>query len=776
MVGARAQPDTPRDRPPAPTARRAARGLAIATLAYLAFVVYGSLVPLDWTPRPFDEAWRAFQSMPFLRLGAGDRADWVANILLMIPFGFLLTGVLDRLGAARGIAFALAFLAALGLALAIEFGQIFFPPRTVSVNDIVAEAIGAALGAGLWVWRGDRLLRAISGWARSTHIEGRSAFLLYGYVLALAIYNLLPFDLTLSLTELYGKWRSHRVVFVPFSFPYGDAIDRALDMALDLAAWIPVGALARMARMGSAARVLAYCAGLAMGLEFLQLFVLSRVSDVTDVILAILGAGIGIVAARHLGLGPRGEPPAEARSKRGGSIAPWAWAVGYSMLILAALWFPFDFRFDPAFVRDRYAALWSVPFEKLYFQSEFRAIATLTVKAALFVPLGLLIAMGLSRTPAEQRRPAAWLATTWVVALAALGEFGQVFLPGKYADVTDVLIGAGGAFVAALVVSGPQGLRNALAPRGRARGVAVAYTALLALVWGITHWPGAPYNVRELLRPGLEWLSASLLAAAIVWLCAFPALAAWAVRGRDSSAAIKRWPGLMLAHGAIAYVLLALAVPEESIGDLVGSPVLGLNRELEYFVRSTVLYSTVVWLVFIGTLTAWPSHGDYRGTKAQLLAAAAIISAVYLPLAHWVIVVQAATDNLVELMHDGGGVLASLALGAFLVVLGATGAWIARLIPRGGRVAWLGVPILMAASALVGYGLVWLGTEQALFKYGKVFSAAQFLLSTDREHYLGGNALLLRFAIAYALACAVVGMSWRLGSERPPAASGGFES
>ena len=44
----------------------------VAWLLYVGFVVYGSLVPLDWHPLPFDDAWRQFQQLPFLQLGIDD--------------------------------------------------------------------------------------------------------------------------------------------------------------------------------------------------------------------------------------------------------------------------------------------------------------------------------------------------------------------------------------------------------------------------------------------------------------------------------------------------------------------------------------------------------------------------------------------------------------------------------------------------------------------------------------------------------------------------------
>ena len=53
-------------------------------LLYLLFVVYGSLVPLQYVDRSLDDAIQAFKNIPFLVLGIGSRADWVANLLLYL--------------------------------------------------------------------------------------------------------------------------------------------------------------------------------------------------------------------------------------------------------------------------------------------------------------------------------------------------------------------------------------------------------------------------------------------------------------------------------------------------------------------------------------------------------------------------------------------------------------------------------------------------------------------------------------------------------------------
>ena len=119
-------------------------------IAYLAFVIYGSLVPLNYNGMALDEALRHFANIPFLQLGAGSRADWIANGVLYLPLGLLLARVLrGGLGASTGTAFIGAVAMCGAVAVAVEFAQLFFPPRTVSQNDLIAEVLGSALGAWL---------------------------------------------------------------------------------------------------------------------------------------------------------------------------------------------------------------------------------------------------------------------------------------------------------------------------------------------------------------------------------------------------------------------------------------------------------------------------------------------------------------------------------------------------------------------------------------------------------------------------------------------------
>jgi len=631
------------------------------------------------------------------------------------------------------------------------------------LNDIVAESLGALVGVAIWLWRGRWLCDQVLGWARATHREGRARYLFYGYLLGLAVFNLLPLDLTLSVHDVYDKWREGRLVLVPFGFHYGSLQDLFVDLAFDVVAWIPVGILGTYARASSRRRLLLYCVGLAGLLEFFQVFVYSRVADVTDILTAALGCSIGIAFANHAGASPERSTefiPDDTESKSGIPIA-WLWAFLYACGILAALWYPFDFRFDSASASARYANFWTVPFQRLYFQSEFRAISNVALKGGLFVPLGVFLAMGVARCRGRYRTVAAWGAAIIVVALAFAAEMGQIFLPAKYPDATDVVLESGGAFLAALLISGPKNFFQGFMNRSQVRWwfLILAYALCVGGVWAMTHWPGAPYNVRELLRPELALLSAALLAFVILWLLAFPFLAAVSVRKADASAALYRWPALLAVHAAVAYLLIRLAVPVESISDIVGTPVLGGLPELERMGRATVLIAVIVWLLFVGGLTAWRT-GSTRVARRQALAVAVLISAILLPFAHWVIVVEAATDNLTELMRGGGSPFASAILSCFVIFLGATGAWIARILAMKSVGRLVAAGVLLVTSCSVGYWLITAGTESTIMKYGKSFTTLQFLLSADRESYAGIQVVLLRFSVFYAATAAALALAY----------------
>src|SRR5271168_1175948 len=70
------------------------RAYAIATLGFLIFVVYGSLVPFHYDPLSWEETWTRWEEVRARPLGVDSRTDFATNVILFIPLGFLLVGTI----------------------------------------------------------------------------------------------------------------------------------------------------------------------------------------------------------------------------------------------------------------------------------------------------------------------------------------------------------------------------------------------------------------------------------------------------------------------------------------------------------------------------------------------------------------------------------------------------------------------------------------------------------------------------------------------------------
>jgi VanZ family protein len=422
------------------------RHLAAVACAWSLFVVYGSLTPFHFQPLDWDEIPRIVQWMFEQPLVPASRGDWVTNVLLLVPFGGAVLGayLIDRdrpLRRAAGIGLVLV----LGLVLSsgVEFAQIWFPPRYPSKSDVLAQTFGNVLGMGLWILAGQRVI----DWVRRELAggqAGRAAVLLQTYAAGLLLFSLLPLDLTIRLGELWSKYKAGRIVLVPFADWNWDAAHFTAAV-LDVAALWPIGTLAALwpdpphgRRHGIAVRFLAAIAFVGL-VEFLQLFVRSRFSDVTDLILGTLGVAGGL----WLALFWRSFRGPTARSRFWIPAGCWI-AVG--LLVVAAYLTPFVPESNPGLARERLAAMFRVPLEILR-QGELLAMVLNVLKKLIwFGVLGWLTGET-ARTMAGAGRLSWSLIAGGAIAgllLAGTIEIAQAWFPPHVPDVTDILWGAVG--------------------------------------------------------------------------------------------------------------------------------------------------------------------------------------------------------------------------------------------------------------------------------------------------------------------------------------------
>lgn len=422
--------------------------LALAVL-FIAFAAYGSLVPLRFRAVDVAQAARQFAATPLIPLRAASKSDFVTNVLLFVPIGFFLLGALaDRSRKAAVVLAAPVALAGVAVSVAIEFAQIFVHGRTPSWNDVVAESLGGGIGVLVWLVVGSAVVEWMAELFRSESETDRVYRILGAYVGVWTILALLPFDFTVRLEELGEKFRAGRIVFAPF--PAGWTLRDAggtLLMAIPLGAFGVV--LSRRMRVTQPALPgLLTGLTLSVAIEVAQAFSYSRTADTTDLLMNTIGVLLGVALAARWSDGVMPALHAGPRVQMWPIAALAVWCVTLAI----RHWSPFDFVTDTTFIKSRIPGMLRVPFYSYYWGFAPYVLMDATTKLLMAVPVGALLQLIWQ----PKTRIARWLLGVALVALSAgvflTLELGQLMLPSRVPDQTDVYIGTLGAAMGVGVV------------------------------------------------------------------------------------------------------------------------------------------------------------------------------------------------------------------------------------------------------------------------------------------------------------------------------------
>jgi VanZ family protein len=367
---------------------------------------------------------------------------------MLVPFGFFGTAALAGAApgvARRALACAVVLSVSLVLSVTIETLQVFVPRRTPSLADIQAQAVGTAIGAFAWAALGREcgalLARFASGSRRALEA------VLAGYAAIRYLLLLGPLDVSVGLPELARKFRTGGVVLNPLASP-ALRWEQVPALLSDVVLAAPVGVLAMIAATPPGTRRRVPSAVFYGGLFFLsaeiaQLFVRSRRADVADLAANALGVAAGALLAAAVTtrvVGARQARPASHAVLTGGIVVAALLYAAYNLS-------PFDFTFSRAQVASRAGMLAGVPFHAYYVNQEFKALADLFLKVSLALPLGVLFQMRWRPDDSPFRRS---LVTGWLVVSAAFFsavEVGQVFLPSRFPDNSDIILGVGAVWL-----------------------------------------------------------------------------------------------------------------------------------------------------------------------------------------------------------------------------------------------------------------------------------------------------------------------------------------
>ena len=127
-----------------PDDSRTRRILRLLALTYAGLIVYGSLLPWSGWHRAFEGTF-GFLHHPLIADLARKRL--AENVLIYLPLGLLLVASDRRVRGARGVLWVTA--AGAALSFSMETLQQFVPFRNASMADVLANAAGTLLGAGV---------------------------------------------------------------------------------------------------------------------------------------------------------------------------------------------------------------------------------------------------------------------------------------------------------------------------------------------------------------------------------------------------------------------------------------------------------------------------------------------------------------------------------------------------------------------------------------------------------------------------------------------------
>ena len=390
--------------------------LLLAATASIAATTYGSLVPLNYVPLPWDETLRRAREIPWYTLGLGSRADWVANGAVYFPCSLLLTAALSlhRGPVIRGCAAISAGIFLSSWAIGVEVTQLWFPGRTVSQNDILSEIIGSCVGALTWCCFAPDVRQKLS---ELREVRGNSLLgsLTQLYTVAILGYGLAPFDLVLSPSEFQTKIDVGR-------FGWGWSDGKA--MALSFFLFVPVGIGIGLKRP-SFLRGLVIAAAYSTTYEILQIPVFSRTSAVSHALGACLGGIVGIALAKHV--------TTIIGERRMSTLVP----LGYMPLVTAIYLYPFQTTRTQEW-GQRFREIWRTPFSAHYFGTEFQTLNNLIARMLLFGTGGALLYLS--------GRLGRRVVFIGVLFCPATTELAQFLFESKFADCADATINVIAAF------------------------------------------------------------------------------------------------------------------------------------------------------------------------------------------------------------------------------------------------------------------------------------------------------------------------------------------
>ena len=427
--------------------------ISLALLIIL--ILYNTLIPFQFRSagQSFNEVLKSFEWQLFLHNGKrSSLTDIAGNILLFFPLGFLLILWFRQRQWRGGLAFATGF--GFLFSALIEFLQLYISGRNSSATDLFNNTLGAFLGgvAALIYFR--TIARPVNRFLLAIIREQPLTLILVVVFAFQAAGSLLPFNVSITFSDVVDSLKVTNI----FPFQYKSLSMFLFDRATrwdtepfnwflfweNALFWMVWGYLAALCyhlywkgKKFDRLLLLSVAFLPPVLFEFMQLFIVSRFSDINDVIAPWMGTVVGLlIYARY-------RPHLKYTGENLWKCLKGALML-YGIFILYSGLQPFDFLRSPGVSGQELNYKTFIPFYTYYKKTSIWDIYDVANSLFFIVPFSLYFTYGWLKKGVPWSK---MYFRNWAIgfAVGSMVEFIQVFSPERVAEITDALLyGMGG--------------------------------------------------------------------------------------------------------------------------------------------------------------------------------------------------------------------------------------------------------------------------------------------------------------------------------------------
>jgi glycopeptide antibiotics resistance protein len=440
------------------------KAILLLLIIYIVFIIYSTTLPYDFTadPEVLRHTLHTIRWKPFIRLDGRRESipDIVSNILLFFPLGLLL-GYAACQAQRKWRRWSIPLIALAGSALlsgAVETAQLLSATRITSITDLLTNSAGGLLGAGLSVLFYLKLKEPLVSWGRRQALRSPLTLLTVVYAVFLILAFTIPLDLSLDVSSIKQGIKS--AILDPIADPtppvkmvsnflwfagLGFLLSRLFDRRSSARRSSSIRSRKGMFLPALAAIV---CAGaLAVLLELLQVFIISRVATTRDALVGLAGAVYAALLFLILPFSASDQRRGAAEStrpRRHDTVLSLV-LFHYGLFLVHTALYPYVYHLPHDLLASARKAL--VPFSSYYGHTNTLALFDFLGGIARFAPLGFLLP---GRGPSTAER-GPWRSII-ICALAGLVlEALQLGVAGRFADSSDFIAAGCGGYVGWLI-------------------------------------------------------------------------------------------------------------------------------------------------------------------------------------------------------------------------------------------------------------------------------------------------------------------------------------